>query len=130
MSQARNGILTALEKRAMANDQIADWLIKDPHCMDNNPLKEKVYKIVLEYFADKIEESKRGDGSYNNRMTIELFNLIDCYEEADEEKKQEYAKEIAYFMLQTQENWLKIIPDEIKEVTFNIIAEYLEKQSS
>ena len=130
MSCARNGILVALEKRAMITDQLADWLIKEPHCMDGNPLKEKAYKITIEYFAEKIEESKIRKGSYNNRMTIELVNLIDCYNEADQDEKHEYAKKIAYYVLQTQENWLKIIPDEVKESAFEIIAEYLKKQSS
>ena len=131
MSKARDGIIIALEKRARANDQIADWLINYPQCMDNNPLKKKAYRIALEYFREKIEESKaRGDECYNNRLTIELRILIECYEEIDEEHKNEYAKKIAYYVLQTQENYLKLIPDGIKAIAFDIIAEYLKKQSS
>ena len=118
-----------MEKRARANDQVAAYVIGNPQCLEGNPIKDKAYKITLDYFIEKIEESESaGKASYNARPTIELLNLIDCHNECSGENKKEYAKKIAYFVLQTQENWLKIIPDEIKEKAFEIIAEYLEQQ--
>ena len=129
MSSARKGVLVALEKRARANDQVASCLIEDPHCLDGNPVKDKAYSIAFDYFTEKIVESEAAENaSYHCRTTIELVNLIDSYNECNKENKDEYARKIAYYVLQTQENWLKIIPDEIKEAAFQVIAEYLEKQ--
>lgn len=123
----RKGILTAMEKIARLNDQMADYLIMDPHCLDGNPLKDKAYEIVLGYFAEKQKEGRAtGDVFYNKKVTMDLEVLLDCYDEAEGEKKQEYASKIAGYVQQTPENWLRIIPNEYQARAFSIICSYLE----
>jgi len=126
---SRTRIITALEKRARVNDQLVDYLLEDPHCLDRDPQKDKAYKVALEYFVEKQEESKENSGaSYDNRLAIDLGVLIDCYQDGNASSKKEYALKIARYMHQNQENWLKRIPDELKDVAFQIIIEYLQQQ--
>ena len=54
--------------------------------------------------------------------------LIQCYEESNDDKKQEYAKKIANKLLETEEWYLMRIPDETKDGAFQIAIKYLEEQ--
>ena len=111
--------------------EVTRWLIDNP-CLDDNPQKEEMYRLAIDYYKTKREKCKNhGSASYNGAMSINLAVLIECYQQEEGSTKQEYARKIARYMLdETTNYWLRLIPDETKEAAFQIIIEYLEQQMS
>lgn len=125
----KEGIIAKLEKHTRIGAEIATYLIENTHCLDGDPQKDRAYQVAIQYFTDKQEDSKStGRESYNWAEATRLGVLIDCYMDGDEEVKIQYAKKITKYILETASHWLKLIPDETKEVAFRIVMQYLEQQ--
>ena len=125
-------ITAMLEARKRNSAEIAAFLIEYPDCMEGDPQKETVYQLAIQYFTEKQRCSKtiRDVYSYNNRKAIEFAVLLDCYDEAQGEKKLEYARKIARSLIDTQEYFLMRVSDELKVPAFNVVIQYLEEQKN
>lgn len=123
-------ITERLEERKLNSAEIAASLIDYPDCMEGDSRKEEVYQVAIQYFIEKQKCSRtvREVYSYNNRGTLELAVLLDCYEAYEGEKKLEYARKIARNLIDTQEYFLMRVSDEIKGPAFKIAIQYLEEQ--
>lgn len=123
-------ITSMLQERMLNSAEIAASLIEYPNCMEGDSRKEEAHKVAIQYFTEKQRCSKtvRDVYSYNNRGTLELAVLLDCYEESQGEKKLEYARKIARNLIDTQEYFLMRVSDEIKGPAFQIAIQYLEEQ--
>lgn len=126
----KEGITAKLDKYTRIGSEIATYLIKNPHCLDGDSQKDRAYQIAIQYFTDKQEKCKSiGNESYNWAEATRLGVLIDCHVDGEQKVKTEYAIKIANYLLETTEYWLKLIPDETKDVAFQIVIQYLEQQS-
>jgi len=123
------GIKQKLYKRHLLDNEIATCLINDLHCLDGDPQRDIGYQVAIQCFLDKQEECKStGDEACNWAETIRLGTLIDGYMESEGKTKQGYTKKIAIYLLETKEMWLKLIPNETKDIAFRIVNDYLEQQ--
>ena len=123
-------ITAMLQERKLNSAEIAASLIEYPNSMEGDSRKEEVYQVAIQYFIEKQKCSRtvREVYSYNNRGTLELAVLLDCYEAYEGEKKLEYARKIARNLIDTQEYFLMRVSDEIKGPAFKIAIQYLEEQ--
>ena len=123
-------ITAMLQERKSNSAEIAESLIEYPNSMEGDSRKEEVYQVAIQYFIEKHKCSRtvREVDSYNNRGTLELAVLLDCYEAYEGEKKLEYARKIARNLIDTQEYFLMRVSDEIKGPAFQIAIQYLEEQ--
>ena len=129
MNNIQEHVLAIIQRSTRLFGEVAACLIAYPDCMDGDSRKGKAYQMAIQYFTDKQEASKMPEYvSCNGRGTIELQVLLECYEENEGNEKQEYAKKIANKLLETQEHYLMRIPDEIKDVAFQIAIKYLEEK--
>ena len=125
----KEGVRQKLYKIQRLKEEIAACLIDDPHCLDGDSQKAEAYQIARKYFSDKMEATQnRGNDSHNWCETIKLGVLLDGYADGSAKEKQEYAKKIARYLLQTSKNWLELIPDDTKNTAFQIVTQYLEAQ--
>lgn len=125
------GITRKLRQRYLVDSEITTLIIENPHCLDGNSQKEAVYRIAIYHYVEKQKASEvtTKDGDTGYIASKKLQDLINSYVNEHEASKQtEYARQIALYMLQKTENWLKLIPDGTKDVAFQIIFNYLEEQ--
>ena len=127
------GIEVKLHKRRVLDAEISSYLIEHPWCLDGKIQKEMAYKIAIDYFTSKQEECKStGNVSCNWVETIKLGTLVDEYFEAegDDEKKKNYANKIARYIIDAPTAYLNYIPNETKDIAFEIIIKNLEEAMS
>ena len=118
-----------LNKRRQLDSELITLLLNNPNCLDGDLQKKEAYQVAVDYFVVKEEESQstvKGNPALSGAIKLTL--LIDCYAHAAQNDRQEYARKIASFLLQTPVNWLKPIPEETRDVAFDIVMQYLETQ--
>lgn len=129
MNNIQEHVIATIQRSMRLSAEVVACLIAYPDCMDGDSRKGKAYQMAIQYFTDKQELSKMPDYvSCTGRGAVELQILLECYDENEGDKKQEYAKKIANKLLETQEHYLMRIPDEIKDVAFQIAIKYLEEK--
>ena len=124
----KEGITRKLQTMQELDSEIATALIENPHCLDGDSQKEKAYRIAISHFEEKQKgcKVKNPDGYI---LSMRLQKLISEYvNEEDITNQIVYAREIALYVLQSTEDWLKLIPDTTKDIAFQIIFQYLEME--
>lgn len=128
---ATEGITRKLRQRYLVDSEITTLIIENPHCLDGDSQKDGAYRIAIYYYLEKKKASEitSKDGNTGYIVSKKLQDLINSYVNEHEAFKQtEYARQIALYILQKNENWLKLIPKGTKDIAFQIIFKYLEEQ--
>ena len=62
----RDGIREKLNKRRLLDSEIALCVLENPHCLDGDPQKEQAYRIAIEHFI----------GKQNQTIQTKKYNFI------------------------------------------------------
>ena len=123
-------IKNKLNKRRQVDKEIIALLLQNPHCLDGDSEKANVYQIAIDFFVAMENECESQEKNSAKADAIKLAMLLEEYGEAREEAKNNCAIKIAYFMLERTTYCIKQIPEELRDVAFDIIMLYLEIQCS
>jgi len=122
-------IYEKLKQKRQLESEVVTLLLTDPNCLKGKLLNEEAYQVAIDYFVEKEERGQAtAEANPAGADAIKLGVLIDCYTDANKSGKLEYARKIALFLQQTPTKWLKQIPEETKDIAFDIVMQYLESQ--
>ena len=122
-------IQAKLDKRRQLDSEVVTLLLDDPNCLKGDLQNKEAYQVAIDYFVMKEEDINSTEKENPaGADAIKLAVLIDCYTDAMQSGRTKYAKKIARFLQQTPTKWLELIPEDTREIAFDIAIQYLENQ--